>query len=497
MLGNEPIDPQEAYKAGQKAAATQNKITPGSSPLAKLSRISGIGLGALMMGGLKAADVAMPEGEGAAKKVGQEGIEVIAKGVDKAAPAIEETVNSIKKLATSKPAQEAVAVERLAPKNLFPKELPPVNEEKGLLETFKKGEPAPTPSIQKTESQLRIPEGNTPGGVPSEAPRELSSYSEGVTPSGENVKQTRLDVSEGAKKSVEEGVSVAKPRIEEVVGKKLTNKEVEQYARDTGKIMEETVGRDVTLQRAAENLNLRREIAKVAENGKITPDFIELLVRDRAASADTARQLQARKIMAKPDQLSKIDTVIDAVTKREKDFQKVIDEAKNVDWNDANAITEFYRAHVKPNVGEWIDTLRYNSMLSSPLTHIQNVASNFQGTALVAPIEKAIAGGVDAIKSALTGGPRTKYAGESLHYVKGYLENVGNAARALRDSLSGKNFGSIPDLIDVPMYTKGPMAKVEKVLKAPVRLLEASDQFFNALVEGGVKRSLAYRMSKG
>ncbi|HNI17535.1 MAG TPA: hypothetical protein PLS35_02425, partial [Nitrospira sp.] len=389
VLGNEPIDPQEAYKAGQKAAATQNKITPGSSPLAKLSRISGIGLGALMMGGLKAADVAMPEGEGAAKKVGQEGIEVIAKGVDKAAPAIEETVNSIKKLATSKPAQEAVAVERLAPKNLFPKELPPVNEEKGLLETFKKGEPAPTPSIQKTESQLRIPEGNTPGGVPSEAPRELSSYSEGVTPSGENVKQTRLDVSEGAKKSVEEGVSVAKPRIEEVVGKKLTNKEVEQYARDTGKIMEETVGRDVTLQRAAENLNLRREIAKVAENGKITPDFIELLVRDRAASADTARQLQARKIMAKPDQLSKIDTVIDAVTKREKDFQKVIDEAKNVDWNDANAITEFYRAHVKPNVGEWIDTLRYNSMLSSPLTHIQNVASNFQGTALVAPIEKA------------------------------------------------------------------------------------------------------------
>jgi len=311
----------------------------------------------------------------------------------------------------------------------------------------------------------------------------------------------RLKISTKAKADLKAEIQTVGKKVEEVVGKKLTNNEVVELANNTSRTLNRTVKREETARKIATNLNLRRKIAEAAESGKIDGDFIDLWMKDKSAGEDIARQLQARRINADPDELNSINTILDSIYKVNKNADEVIKAAKDVDFNNAQQVTEFYRSFVKPKAREWVDLLRYNSMLSSPNTHMVNAFSNLQGSAFIAPVEKTVAGLVDATRAALTGGKRQYAIGEGGAYLGGYIKNLRQAKTNFVDVMRGKAFNKNPDVRSIPL-TSGKFGRnmgrtVERLLDPPMRILEATDQFFTALSKGGESAALNYRAGKG
>lgn len=308
----------------------------------------------------------------------------------------------------------------------------------------------------------------------------------------------RLKISKKAKNAIQGEIDNAGKQLNETVGKKLSNREVIDFADRTGQILDNTVTRDATKVKIAANLNLRRKIADAAQSGKVDKNFIDLWIKDKAAGEDIARQLQARAIVADPADAVHIQAMLDSIYKVNQNADEIAKAASGVDFNNAKQVTEFYRKFVKPKAGEWVDLLRYNSMLSSPKTHLVNASANLQGTSVIAPIEKTVAGGLDYLRSSITGGPRTRYAGEGLAYTKGYLskDSMREASKRFGDVMRGKSFNYNPDVRNIPLASKGIGKTVEDVLSPVTKLLEASDQFFTSLTEGGSKSALAYRAAK-
>lgn len=307
----------------------------------------------------------------------------------------------------------------------------------------------------------------------------------------------RLNIDKGAKAAIQAEINGAGQALKETVGSTLSNKEVIDLASSTSKVVSRAVNREQTAAKIASNLRLRQEIAKVAQDGKIDESFIKLWMKDKSIGEDIARQLQARKIQADPLETGFIDTILQAIYKVNKNADEVALAARNVDFNNVKEVTEFYRKFVKPKTSEWIDLLRYNSMLTSPNTHIINTMSNLQGTGIIAPIEKTLTGILDATRSALTGQPRKYAVGEGAAYAKGFYTNLGNAARRFKDVLSGKDVVSHPDVRQIPLATKGGKRVIENVLSVPLRLLDAMDKFFMTATEAGLERAAKYRASKG
>lgn len=198
------------------------------------------------------------------------------------------------------------------------------------------------------------------------------------------------------------------------------------------------------------------------------------------------RLLQAQNILANeaasPEQ--KIYALLDNAGISEKAYLK---DAINVNFNNAVDVVNFYRKHVPAKFGDVLTEVRYSNMLSSPLTQIVNTTSNLLQSGIIKPVEKTITGGLDFISSKLTGKERQYYASQGIDYAKGYWKSLPEAWKKFKTIASGKEISLRPDLEYIPATTKGPL----KWYTTPLRVLEASDQFFRTLVQGGEKRSLA------
>jgi len=307
----------------------------------------------------------------------------------------------------------------------------------------------------------------------------------------------RLNVDEKSREMVAQAVNDLKPAIETRVGKKLTNKEVVEVANRSARVLNNVVDRQQTLDWEAALLKTRQKLAAMSQSGTVDQEYLDTLMALKSSSSDIARKLQSFSIGADPKMVTAKEAILESVLKTEKDTAKVLEAANGVNFQDFKQATEFYRKFVKPTASDWLTTLRYNSMLSSPNTHINNAVSNFQGTGIITPVEKTLTGIVDKIVSGVTGKPRQYLTGEGAAYAKGYYSNVKNAAKSFVDVMSGNKMIENADIREIPMATKGLPAAVEKGLALPMKLLEASDQFFTALTEGGSKAAQEYKSSRG
>lgn len=310
----------------------------------------------------------------------------------------------------------------------------------------------------------------------------------------------RLNVSPEAKAALKAEIEKTAAQTREVVGTTLSNKEVIDLANNSSKVLHKTVTRQQTAEAIAANLKLRQQIANAVKTGTIEnpDDFFKLWIQDKSVGEDIARQLQARRIGADPKEASVIDTLLESIYKVNKNADEIAAAAKGVDFNDPEQVAAFYRKFVKPKAEDWLDALRYNSMLSSPNTHIINIASNFEGTGLIAPLEKTITGTIDAVRSAITGSPRQAFAGEGAVYLKNYAANVGKAFKNFSDVMRGNRVSMMQELHNIPLTKRGTVARAgENILKLPGRLLQSMDEFFNTMAEAGAKSGLEYRASKG
>lgn len=309
----------------------------------------------------------------------------------------------------------------------------------------------------------------------------------------------RLNISDKAKSTVSLAIEDVKPQIEAKVGKKLTNKEVVEVANNTASVLNKSVSRAETAAWEAKMLKARQQLAKQATDGTVTEDFINNLIAIKSQGTDIARKLQSLSIGAAPGEVTAKQAILEAVMKVTDNVDEIVAKSKGVDFNDYEQASQFYRQFVKPKAKDWVDMVRYSSMLSSPNTHINNFSSNAQGTGIVAPIEKTIAGGVDWLLSAINPArERTRFAGEGVAYSKGYASKLGDAWTNFKDTLSGKKMSSMQELHNIPLTAKGTVGRsVENTLSYPGKLLQAADEFFQTLTSGGVESQLKYREGKG
>lgn len=310
-----------------------------------------------------------------------------------------------------------------------------------------------------------------------------------------NVK--RMGLEPQAKQEVKETVENIKPQVEQVVGKKMSHEEVIDYAAKHAEMLEKTIGRDETLRLGAMQLNLRNKLAAVAQKGTIDQEFIDTLIQDKAFSTNIARLLEQRRIVSSPTDRSALNKIVENILKQNENIDEILSQARNIDWNDAEAVANFYRQYVKPKTSDWINLLRYNSMLSSPNTHINNIFGNLINSAVIAPVEKTLTGAIDFLGSKITGKQRQAFAGEGIEYTKGYVSNLGNAARRFADVARGRISIKNLDVRSIPLATTGLKGKIAKKLSYPMRLLEAQDQFFQTLTKGGEESALSFKQAKG
>lgn len=302
-------------------------------------------------------------------------------------------------------------------------------------------------------------------------------------------------------KIIREAIDKVKPAFEKAVGGPITHGQVLKSANEFSEDVIKTIGRATTEKLSAAQLRLRQNIASLADRETVTPELLDALRTDATFARSTAQLLGQRGIEALPQTpAGKLKLqYLRAVNEVSDDIDGILAAAKGVDFTNPEQAANFYRQFVKPKMGDWVDKVRYSSMLSSPNTWINNFSSNYQGTGLVAPVEKTITGAIDWLASAFNPKrERQSFVGEGVEYAKGYYSNLGNAAKNFWDTLTGRAISSTQEMFNTPLTKKGTVGRVaEDVLSFPSKVLQATDEFFSTLAEGGSTKALEYRVSKG
>lgn len=317
-------------------------------------------------------------------------------------------------------------------------------------------------------------------------------------PTNIKVNTNRMGVNPNMKPGIEDLMTtpVMQQKTGSVVGDRLTFNEMKAQAKVSPEMVS-TKTREATVKLGAEALALRNKVAELSKLGLDNDQFQEALIRDKAFGTFVARLLGQRRIVSNPADKTLFNTLISQIIKEGHSPEAVARAAKNVDFNNPQQATQFYRQFIKPNVGDWVDKIRYNSMLSSPSTSIVNISGNAQGTAVMEPLKRSVEGEIDALVSAFTGRERTRLAGEGAAYGAGYVKSIKPALKNFIDTFTGKRLIDNPDLRQVPLSTGGTARKVERVLDLPARVNEAFDQLFKTLTQGGIENANKYKSTRG
>lgn len=275
-------------------------------------------------------------------------------------------------------------------------------------------------------------------------------------------------------KEVVQRAATAKPRVTQLTDAEQADMIARQLATRQSAVSAEKAF-DAVKNSGASELEIKAAAEEVLKNSETATSYGTL----------AGRLLEAQKIMA--DELATpMQRVIATIQQAGVPKQKIIDAMVHVDFNDTAQVLAFYRKMVPPKFGEVLDEIRYTNMLSSVNTHINNIASNFFMTGVVRPITKTLAGQMDWVKSTLTKSERKYFASQGADYARGYWSNLPKAWGNFVEQMKTGGLQAKPDLSGrMPVFTKG----LGKLYTTPLRLLEASDQFFKTLTMGGEMRA--------
>lgn len=320
---------------------------------------------------------------------------------------------------------------------------------------------------------------------------------------------SKYNIDDATRQELNNTVNDLAPQLDKKIGKKLSLDEAQAAADQTTDILRSGKTREQTAKSVAAMQNARQKISEYAQrraNGEqLSPaeqsDFVNLTLNVKSTQADLARQLGSLRNSVDPRTKTLIDVVLEQLAKKGHDIDELTKMAEQFDLNNPSDLAKFYRSFEKATAEDWLDKLRYNSMLSSPLTHSRNVSSSALGATLVSPVQKLTEGGVDAIRAGLTGRGRERYAGEAVEYVKGLIKSGSEAKKAFTDSYKGNTIDTggadVDQLFNLPLAQGGFKGMMDSVLSFTTKLMEATDQAGLAFVEGGERRALNYRAGKG
>ncbi len=323
-----------------------------------------------------------------------------------------------------------------------------------------------------------------------------------------NTREVKLNTDRLNPDSGYSGLAEMNKRTSEIVDT-LSNKDIQSLAKDAG--IDTVTHSPVQIKKKiAEQLNVRQDAVRYMNEAEVARKAGDLDMAEqsmmkaaeagrisRAQGSELGQQLQARRIIANqldtPQQ--RIFKLLDTAGINPETY---VNRLRDVDFNDPKQVIEAYRDLVPAKGKDWIDVVRYNSMLSSPLTHAVNAMSNSINVGVVAPLEKTLRGVSDAV-GGLFGKERRYAAGEGVAYMTGSARSIKKAADEFMSVLSGKSQIQNLDLNEysTPLATKGVSGATYKTLSVPTKLLGASDKFFRTLAESGEENALKLRQSKG
>lgn len=339
------------------------------------------------------------------------------------------------------------------------------------------------PQIQ-TGFPAKIQPKSSSAGVPSEVPLQKPGGLTSQTGSSKviiaqeskysfNINKKRLDLTPQEKQTLETTVNAIKPELQTIKGKVLSNDEVLKAAK-TSDILSQITTREQTLQAEAATLKARQRLVSLDKNidqlvraGKTQElktqmgDLIDSLRVVSSNAADSGRKLQSFAIEAGDESIRQ--QVLKEIGKTNATTEQILKEAVNVDWNNANSVTAFYRKFIKPSVSTILDEYRYNNMLSNPRTHIRNAFSNLVQTFITRPATILAQGDIKG----------------TAQYYTGAIKNFPTAVDEFVKSFTGKGALGKPDIEYIPSL------KLPRFMTIPTRAMEAADKFFSALIKGG------------
>ena len=308
----------------------------------------------------------------------------------------------------------------------------------------------------------------TPGGIQGPSAKSITQDKYSF-----NVNMNRVDLTKPEKQTLRTTVETVKPELVRLKGKTLSNDEVLKAAKSS-EMLQQTTTREQTLAAEAAVLKARQtmvgldkeieQLIKAGNTPQLQAKMRELVDSLRVVSsnaADTGRKLQALSIEAGDETIR--SSILKGVAGVETDTDRILKEAVEIDWNNANSIAAFYRKFIQPTTTEILDEFRYNNMLSNPRTHIRNAFSNLVQTFITRPATLLAQGRV----------------GETAKYYQGAIKSLPDAFGAFSDAFSGKAAIAKPDIEHISTL------KLPKFLTVPTRAMEASDRFFSKIISGG------------
>lgn len=362
---------------------------------------------------------------------------------------------------------------------------PPLNDAPKVRPQIPELQTSKTPTQQS--QVLKEPSGAEPQGLTQAGGGTGGSSSSPIVSQKDkyafNINKPKLGLTGESAKKLDETVAKMRPILETRKGKPLTDKEIITSGRKA-KLLETVMGRDDSAK-FAEALQASRNFLKSESSKKgLTPEFLAQIEIVSSHASDKGRSLRAFAVGAENAGIK--EQVIKDLGKLGISTKRLIDAAKNVDWDNAQQVTEFYRKFKPAGFLEMLEEYRYANMLSSPNTQINNIFSNFLQSGVVTPVEKTLTGSLDFARSRLTGKEQKYFASQGVDYAKGYWGSLPQAWKIFRGVLKGDGGLAKPDIDFIPTGT----GKIHKLYTTPLRALEAGDQFFRTLVAGGEIKSL-------
>lgn len=384
----------------------------------------------------------------------------------------------------------------LIQKAQFPREAFEVAEGKGSAAKFEEGRNAKSngTGFKETGEQAQGLEQGTEGQIRLRDDEKNGMEAEwGTVEPAVNIEN--LNISETAKTKLKKATEVISDEIKNQTGKPITHEEVLEKAKEAD-LLTKGSSREKMVEFQAALLKTRQQLAALAEQKELTPEFLDTLRVVANTGTDIASQLQSFRIDAFPEYAAVKTKIIKELMKLGYASEEIIDAGQGVDFTDLQQVTEFYRKFVDPKLSDVLNEFAYINILSSPKTHIVNIFSNLLQTAGLNPITKLATTGVDSVASLLTGKDRQYYLDEISAFYKGALNAIPEASNAVGEALQGKAFIERPDISRIPTNSKFIDYATFGIGKYVPRALEAMDVFFRTMIEKGEIEALTAKYQK-
>jgi hypothetical protein len=288
-------------------------------------------------------------------------------------------------------------------------------------------------------------------------------------------------------------------RVQEMYGGRLTNKEVREIADDLTESTAKIMTRDEQAIEIANMVKVADALAEAVKTGDIAR-IKDAYVAAKSASTFSGRLLQASKIAANAKSKSILTKMADDLAKTGGDLDQLFKDAENVDFNDPTAVTAFFRKYNPARIGDWIDVIRYNSMLTSPKTFTTNLLGNI----LAVPETVLVKTGsalIDSLNSILRpSSQRSSFLGEVPAFLRGFFSKDGfkSGYKAFSDVMTGNNIEQFSEFAGaIPLTEKGTKARLfENFLKFIPKLQDATDRFLSEMLSTGVESANKFKAGK-